>query len=102
MIEPSATSFVVSDAVVLQIYNLIFSATCSAEMLKDVGWDGFYRIIASLCLRRHAALDAVDCQRLYRVVSRKKAAHKGGLVARFQGVLNLRHRDPELGPLDAG
>ena len=101
-VEPSATSFIVSDAVVLQIYELIFSATCSAEMLKDAGWDGFYRIVASLSLRSHAAVDAADIKRLRAAVARKKSAShpKGGLVARFREVLGQKRSDAELHLLD--
>ena len=65
----------ISEAVAVQIYQLICDSTVRAEELKDCGIGGVYVILASLARGALVAPDAAAAKRLRVVLARKSSSH---------------------------
>ena len=90
-------TIVVSEAVAIQIYRLIFDVQRCANSLKRATWADLYLILASLARRELvvvAAQDAVDRLRL--LVARKASrSQPPGLDGALRERVKARKREPE-------
>ena len=85
-LDPPA-AIVISKAVAVQIWQLIFDSSACAELLKDAGKQRFFVILASLALGirvRDADPNAVDSLR-YRSWAESVRVDKLGVYTRMYG-----------------
>ena len=93
-------SIIVSEAIAVQIYLLVFDEQLCAEVLKDIGYSGLYIILGSLALRRRIEPpDDKARKRLQSEMERKSTPSNRrapGLVLAFREKVKKRERDLEM------
>jgi hypothetical protein len=91
-LEPPA-QILVSDAVAVLVYWLVFSSDRASPELKSIGWEGVYRILASLSLGALVPVPGSVAVLRLRVFLDRDSKKYQGLVHEFRWAIKKREKN---------